>query len=85
LVDGFTCWGAWNGTNAPITRFLAAASLIALLAACGDEGSRDREGGPADRDTPSLGSPQDGDAADDEKDEKDDNESRAGEDGDAND
>ncbi|MFN4867649.1 MAG: hypothetical protein ACK5GZ_15200 [Cyanobium sp.] len=69
---------------APITRFLAAASLIALLAACGGEGSRDREDGPADRDTPSLGSPQDGDA-DDEKDEKDDNESRAGEDGDAND
>jgi hypothetical protein len=69
---------------ASITRFLAAASLIALLAACGGEGSRDREDGPADRDTPSLGSPQDGDAAD-EKDEKDDNESRAGEDGDAND
>ncbi len=69
---------------APITRFLAAASLIALLAACGGEGSRDREDGPADRDTPSLGAPKDGDAAD-EKDEKDDNESRAGEDGDAND
>jgi|GEM_PF-2864447 hypothetical protein len=70
---------------ASITRFLAAASLIALLAACGGEGSRDRDDGPAERDTPSLGSPQDGDDAGDEEDEKDGNESRAGEDGDAND
>jgi hypothetical protein len=70
---------------ASIVRFLAAASLMALLAACGGEGKRDREDGPSERDTPSLGAPQDGDDAGDEKDEKDGNESGAGEDGDAND
>ncbi|MFO0104353.1 MAG: hypothetical protein ACK516_03625 [Cyanobium sp.] len=67
---------------APITRLLTAASLIALLAACGGEAGRDRDEGPADRDTPSLGAPQDGDDAGDEKDDKD---SRPGEDGDGND
>ena len=60
-------------------RVLASASLIALLAACGGEGGRDREDGPADREKPSLGAPQDGQDREDEK------ESRADQDGDSDD
>ncbi len=53
-----------------LIRFCAAASLIALLAACGGERDRDREEGPADREKPSLGAPQDDDGAEDKTDKK---------------
>ena len=61
-----------------ISRFFAAASLIALLAACGGEGAREREEDPSDREKPSLAAPQaDKDREDnkegkEEKDEADD-------------
>jgi hypothetical protein len=75
---------------ARITRFLAAASLMALLTACGGEGARDREEAPVDREKPSLGSPKADDDGQDKKDEKesrgtDEKESRRDEDGDSND
>jgi hypothetical protein len=68
------------------TRFLAAASLIALLAACGGEGGKDREDGPVDREKPSLGAPQDGDDdGGDRKEENDGKDSRGEGEDDAND
>jgi hypothetical protein len=65
-----------------LTRFLAAASLIVLLAACGGERSRDRDDGPEDREKPSLGAPQDDD---DDEDKNDGQESRSDEENDADD
>lgn len=55
-------------TRFSIARLLAAFSLITLLVACGGGGGGDREEGPDDRETPSLGEPKDdGDGDDDEK------------------
>jgi hypothetical protein len=53
-----------------ITRFIAAASLLALLAACGGEGGKDREEDQVDRERPSLGVSKDGDEGEDKKEEK---------------
>ena len=65
-----------------ITRFITAASLVALLAACGGEGGKDREEGQVDREKPSLGASKDDDEGENKKEEK---ESREDEDRDAND
>jgi uncharacterized lipoprotein len=65
-----------------ITRFIAAASLVALLAACGGEGRKDREEDQVDRQRPSLGASKDDDEGENKKEEK---ESREDEDRDAND
>lgn len=65
-----------------ITRFISAASLVALLAACGGEGARDREEDQVDREKPSLGASKDDDEGENKKEEK---ESREDEDRDAND
>ena len=69
-----------------IIRFIAAASLISLLSACGGEGGRDREEDQVDRERPSLGATKDSDEGEDKKeDKKEEKESREDEDRDAND
>ena len=65
-----------------ITRFIAAASLVALLAACGGERGKDREEDKMDRERPSLGSSKDDDDGESKKEEK---ESREDEDRDDSD
>ena len=62
-----------------IIRILAAASLTALLVACGGERHRDKDDAPADRERPSLGAPQD---ENDGENGKEENEDRGDEDGD---
>jgi hypothetical protein len=64
-----------------IFRFIAAASLISLLSACGGEGAKDREEDQVDRERPSLGASKDGDEGEDKKeDKKEEKESREDED-----
>ena len=48
-----------------IIRFITAASLISLLAACGGEGGKDREEDQVDREKPSLGASKNGDEGED--------------------
>lgn len=48
-------------TRSSMARFLAVAGLTAVLVACGGESDSNREEGPSDRDTPSLGTSQDDD------------------------
>ena len=50
-----------------ITRFIAAASLVALLAACGGEEGKVREEDHVDREKPSLGASKNGDEGEDKK------------------
>ena len=54
---------------ARIIRVLAACSLMALLAACGGEGARDREEESGDRESPSLAEPRGDDDDDDDNDD----------------
>ena len=68
-----------------IIRFIAAASLISLLSACGGEGGRDREEDQGDRERPSLGATKEDDEGEDKKenkneDKKEEKESRKDED-----
>ena len=64
-----------------IIRFIAAASLITLLSACGGEGAKDREEDQGDRERPSLGASKDCDEGEDKKeDKKEEKESREDED-----
>ncbi len=63
-----------------IIRILAAASLTALLVACGGEKDRDKDDAPADRERPSLGAPQDDDDGENGKEEKEDRSDENGDD-----
>ena len=65
-----------------ITRFIATASLLTLLAACGGEGGREREIEQVDWEKPSLGASKDDDDSETKKEEK---ESREDEDRDDSD
>ena len=65
-----------------ITRLIAAASLVALLAACGGEEGKVREEDQVDREKPSLGASKNGDEGEDKKEEKESREDEDREDSD---